>query len=250
MAQDLQTSSRAGLPAVDLRQPSSLLLLPEWLAQQVGAVSDLGAGRTIIDPDTKAIVGQVATIPKSLMPTGAQRAAIARRIEELDYASQPGPENAVISIIGDLILEYAPSRPDEAVIAAKTDGYLDAVEDLPAWAIREAIRRWRRGECDASAHDLEFAPKPARLKRIAEGIATVASGQASRLRRILAAEPSEPVSEALMAKNQERFAEVLKMLAEPKPAHDDKAEREAENRARAERLAASETQRKEGVNHG
>lgn len=249
MANDLQTSSPAALPALDLRDPQSLLLVPQWLASQIKEVSDLGKGRTILDEKTGAIIGQVATIPKSLMPTGAQRAAIAQRIEDLEQAARPGPWNRTLLILGELVTEHASARLDEDTAAIKIDAYRDAVEDLPAWAIREAVRRWRRGDVSgADPRDLDFAPKPARLRRLAEGIAATASGQAIRLRRILAAEPEEPVSDAVMAKNQERFADVLKMLAEPKPVHDDKAEREAENRARAERLAASETQRKtEGV---
>ena len=249
MANDLQTSSPVSLPAVDLRDPSSLLLLPPWLATQIASVSDLGKGRTILDPVTKAIVGQVATIPKSQMPNGAQRQAIAERIEDLEQAARPGPTNRIIAILGELVAEHATARMDEDTADIKIGAYRDAVEDLPAWSVREAVRRWRRGDvAGTDPRDLDFAPKPARLRRLAEGIAATASGQAIRLRRILIAEPEEAASDAVMAKNQERFADVLKMLAEPKPEHDDKAEREAENRARAERLSASETQRKtEGV---
>jgi len=150
-------------------------------------------------------------------------------------------------MLGELINEHAAARLDEETVSIKAEAYLDALEDLPAWAVREAIRRWRRGEVNADAKDLDFAPKPPRLRRIAQAIAAVPVGQALRLQRILDAEPEKSLTDAERDANQARYGEVLKQLAAPQPEHDDKAEREAENRARAERLAASETQRKEGV---
>lgn len=246
MANDLQTSSPAALPTVDLRDPSSLLLLPPWLATQIASVSDLGAGRTILDPVTKAIVGQVATIPKSRMPTGAQRAAIAQRIEDLEQAARPGPTNRIIAILGELVAEYATARLDADTADIKIGAYRDAVEDLPAWAVREAIRRWRRGDVSGDTRDLDFAPKPARLRRLAEGIAATASGQAIRLRRILAAEAEEPVSEAQAAENQRRYAEALKEAGVPdvQPAGSEAAERAEARRLLALRFAEAEADRK------
>ena len=247
MAQDLQRASPVSLPAVDLREPASLLLLPQWLATQVARVSDLGYGRTIVDPVTKAVVGQVATIPKSQMPTGAQRLAIAQRIEELQAACRPGPTPRLIGILAELVAEYATARLDEDTADIKITAYRDAVEDLPAWAVREAIRRWRRGEVSGDTRDLDFAPKPARLRRIAQGIAATATGQAIRLQRILEAEAEEPVSDAARAENAERADALVRQLSAPAGGPDDKAEREAENRARADRLAASEAARKAKV---
>lgn len=247
MGRELQTSSPVALPAVDLREPASLLLLPQWLATQVARVSDLGYGRTIVDPVTKAVVGQVATIPKSQMPTGPQRLAIAQRIEELQAASRPGPTPRLIGILAELVAEYATARLDEDTADIKITAYRDAVEDLPAWAVREAIRRWRRGDVSGDTRDLDFAPKPARLRRIAQGIAATATGQAIRLQRILDAEAEEPISEAEREANAKRADDLAKQIAAPVIASNDKAEREAENRALAERLAASEATRKAKV---
>lgn len=141
------------------------------------------------------------------MPTGPQRLAIAQRIEELHAASRPGPLQKTLQYIGQLVAEHAPARLDEDTAAVKIDAYEDAVGDLPAWAIREAIRRWRRGEVSgATADDLRFAPKPAKLRDIARGIAAVATGQAIRLQRILDAEPAEELTDAQRAEMQRRLA--------------------------------------------
>lgn len=135
------------------------------------------------------------------MPTGAQRLAIERRITELRRADRPGPDAEILSYVGDLILEYATARMDERTVKAKAGAYLDTLEDLPAWAVKEAIRRWRRGDVEADAQTLDFAPRPARLRAIAERVAFVARGQAGRLQRILDAEPETELSDAEAAEN-------------------------------------------------
>jgi hypothetical protein len=250
MGQDLTTSSTAALPALDVADPASMLLLPDWLVSQIGAVSDLGAGRTVVDRATREITARVPTIPRSKMPTGAQRAAIERRITELRRADRAGPESEILAYVGDLILEYATARLDDRTVAAKAEAYLDTLSDLPAWAVREAIRRWRRGEVDADSQALDFAPRPARLKAIADRIALVARGQASRLQRILDAEPEDQVTEAEREANQRSLNALLEQAGEPFTATEgtDVAERrcaraaliEMEAAARAERRAQAE----------
>jgi hypothetical protein len=246
MGQDLTTSSTAALPAVDLREPSTLLFLPPWLGTQLASVSDLGAGRTIVDPVTRQITGRVATIPRSKMPNGPQRAAIMQRIEELHEAARPGPMQTTLAILGELVNEHAPSRLDDDTADIKIGAYLDAVGDLPAWAIREAVRRWRRGDVSGDARDLDFAPKPARLRRLADSIRMVATGQAARLQRILDAEAEDELSDADLKANSARMSRLLADLTksenrtpEAGSAHADRLQalstlREAEAKARSQ----------------
>lgn len=191
-----------------------MLLLPDWLASQLAAVSDLGAGRTEVDPVTRQITARVATIPASRMPTGPQRTAIARRIADLQAATEAGPVGETIAALGDLIQEYAPTRLDDRTVSIKAEAYLDAVEDLPAWTIRAAIRRWRRGEVSADPATLDFAPKPARLRAIAERMVLVARGQAARLQRVLDAKPEERITDAQMAANSEKLSGLIAKTAD------------------------------------
>jgi len=214
MAQDLTTRSAVALPAIDTADPASMLLLPDWLASQLAAVSDLGAGRTEVDPVTRQITARVATIPASRMPTGPQRTAIARRIADLQAATEAGPVGETIAALGDLIQEYAPTRLDDRTVSIKAEAYLDAVEDLPAWTIRAAIRRWRRGEVSADPATLDFAPKPARLRAIAERMVLVARGQAARLQRVLDAKPEERITDAQMAANSEKLSGLIAKTAD------------------------------------
>lgn len=147
-----------------------------------------------------------------------------QRIEELQNADRQGPMQTTLTILAELVNEHAPSRLDDDTADIKIGAYLDAVGDLPAWTIREAVRRWRRGDVSGDRKDLDFAPKPARLRRIAEGIRMVASGQAMRLQRILDAEPEDAPSEEQLRANAERMAGLLANLSkrepEPRPAED------------------------------
>ena len=43
---------------------------------------------------------------------------------------------------------------------ARGEAYMAALEDIPYWAVEEAIRHWYRGEC--GAHDYRWPPDPAR----------------------------------------------------------------------------------------
>lgn len=209
MSRDLTTSQPVRLPSVDVREPSAMLCLPVWLTQQLGAVSDLGEGRVILGPN-REVLRAVATIPASLMPTGPQRQAIAQRIAELHEAQRPGPMQQTVAIIAGLLDEHATGRTDSTQAGAKTDAYLDALEDLPAWAVREALRRWRRAEVEGvDARDFDFAPKPPRLRKIALGIVNMARGQALRLQRILDAEPIERLTEAEEAHIAKALAEIV-----------------------------------------
>lgn len=179
------------------------------------------------------------------MPTGAQRLAIQQRIDELHGALRPGPLAKTLQYVGLVVSEHAPARLDEETAAAKIDAYEDAVGDLPAWAVREAIRRWRRGEVSASPEDLKFAPKPPTLRRIAETVVMVAKGQALRLERILEAEPDEELSDAEREANQRRLAAAIpEMRAAAEPERPSETFVTPERLAVAEQLRALEEKRK------
>lgn len=189
------------------------------------------------------------------MPTGPQRAAIARRIEDLQLAARPGPWNRTLVALGELVTEYASARLDEDTAAIKIDAYRDAVEDLPAWAVREAVRRWRRGDVSGDPKDLEFAPRPSRLRRIAQSIAATATGQALRLQRILEAEPDDtPRPKGAAAYSGDPHPSTRNVVNSGlgiQPGSEADRERKGAIIDLAERVASSGAQRKtEGVSHG
>jgi hypothetical protein len=63
-------------------------------------------------------------------------------------------------MIASLLLKGG-AKLDQQSSDAFTEDYLDAIEDLPAWAVREAIRKWNRAESpklDGKKHAFIWRP--------------------------------------------------------------------------------------------
>lgn len=178
------------------------------------------------------------------MPTGPQRAAIARRIDELHAASMPGPLASTLAVIGSIVSRNPAARQDEDLASIEIEAYRDALEELPAWTVREALRRWRRGEVGGNKRDLDFAPKEHRLREIALTVEASVRGQIIRLQRILDAEPDDSLTAAQRADVVKRAQDAcMKRPGETaEPAGDGVQEREAAERDLAQRRAAVEAE--------
>ena len=75
---------------------------------------------------------------------------------------------ALVAMIAALLLKGG-RRLDRQSSDAATEDYLDALEDVPAWSVREALRKWNRGESpplDAKPHDFNWRPEPPTLRRL------------------------------------------------------------------------------------
>lgn len=207
MAQDLTVATAPLLPVLDLDRPTFLASQPSWLASRIDAESR-SEHRRIVRDATGRQIGEVRTLPRSLMLTGAMRAVLGRRIAELEAALAPGPAEEIMEHVARLLGRYLTGKTDDD-LAVRAETYLDALDDLPAWAIREGIRRWFKGKCGGSPKDYDFAPSEARLHGVAEGIVRATRGQAICFRRLLAAEPEPEISET----DRARQAAELQALA-------------------------------------
>jgi hypothetical protein len=79
-------------------------------------------------------------------------------------------------------------KSDETTVA-KVSVYLDdALDDLPAWAVENAVRRWHRAEC--GVHNYTFAPAPGVLRGIALQELEPAKLVLRQLKLVLSAAPS------------------------------------------------------------
>lgn len=127
----------------------------------------------------------------------------------------PGDPEDIAPVIGELLAAYAAQRIDANSTAAKTAGYLEALYDIPHWAICEALARWRRGEAgsDIREEEYSFAPSTVRLRRLALRIAAVPAGQAVRMQRLLDAEPEQPLTTAQREEYERRAAEMAAEIA-------------------------------------
>jgi len=54
-------------------------------------------------------------------------------------------QQALTTIIAGLLIKSG-RRLDKAASDVMTEDYFDALEDMPAWTVREALRKWNRAE--------------------------------------------------------------------------------------------------------
>lgn len=203
MAQDLTVTAAPLLPVLDLDRPTFLASLPSWLESRRDAESR-SEHRRIVRDATGRQIGEVRTLPRSLMLTGAMRAALSRRVAELEGALVAGPPEQILERVAFLLNRYLAGKTDDD-LAVRAETYLEALDDLPAWIIREAIRRWFKGECGGEKRDYDFPPSEARLRDVAKRVLSVAQGQVIVFRRLLAAEPDPEISEADRARQAAEF---------------------------------------------
>lgn len=187
MAQDLTLIEAPQLPA----DPARMTSLPEWLRHRSDALAN--ADRQHYRP--------LQRIPASLILSQPGRAVVEAHIADLSRfldLSQPfvlreqllTNSQAHSVMIAGLLMKKG-TRPDKAMADQLTDDYLDAIEDLPAWCVREALRKWNRGESvelDKKPHDFTWRPEPATLARLARIERGGVQGRIHILTRLLGAE--------------------------------------------------------------
>ena len=92
-------------------------------------------------------------------------------------------QKARLGLIGSMLMAYPVAGSAESG-RARAVAYLVALDDVPAWAISEAIRKWHRGEC-LERHNYSFAPAPAELRMIVLEVLRPAKHAISHLEAVL-----------------------------------------------------------------
>jgi hypothetical protein len=119
-----------------------------------------------------------------------ERARIGAKIADLQAITEvdDGPENqkSRLGLVASMLMAYPMSGGSEETGRARAMAYLAALDDVPPWAIADAVRRWHRGECGAD-HNYRFAPSPAELRGAVMGILQPAKQTISHLTSILTA---------------------------------------------------------------
>jgi hypothetical protein len=108
-------------------------------------------------------------LPAGLTLTAEDRARIKARLADLRgvAVTEPGAgRNEKLAAIARLLLAYPVSNASQESGVARGGAYLDALDDIPAWAIADAVRRWNRGEA-GDGLNYTFAPAPAILRKVA-----------------------------------------------------------------------------------
>jgi hypothetical protein len=147
--------------AVHHVDPLALISSPEcraWRRISLGTIKHEGL------PTRTYLSGQ-------LILTDDERIRIRRKIAELRAACEAddGTENrkARLGLVADLLLAFPIPNGTSEAGRARATAHLVALDDIPLWAIAEAIRRWHRGEC-GHGYNYHWAPVPAELREVSK----------------------------------------------------------------------------------
>lgn len=131
--------------------------------------------------------------------------ALGAILEMTPYEDECHGEQTMVAVTKMMLV--LPSRESgELVGQAKGEAYMAALEDIPSWAVQEAMRKWYRAECGDKI-DYKWQPGPATLREVAMMEVYRVMGTRRRLREILAAEPLLEFSQAHMENMKRKVSE-------------------------------------------
>lgn len=208
LALSTQISNPARLPSL----PAPLQRLSDALGSAVQA-------------DRDGMHRQVAVLPPGMILNSSDREMVEHHITGLQRSLSVeqafefrgkvlGNDAAVGALIAALLIKGAGAKLDTASSDALTEDYLDALEDLPAWSIREAIRKWNRGESPRpldpkKSHDYHWRPDSATLRWLAQCETAPVKNRIRQLEHLLAAVPLIEFSDEHCAEMRDRLAKII-----------------------------------------
>jgi hypothetical protein len=99
--------------------------------------------------------------------TADVRTRIGARLAEMRAVAEAddGQENrkSRLALIASMLMAYPMAGGSEETGKARAQAYLAALDDVPPWAIADAIKRWHKGQFSGE-HNYRFAPAPAELR--------------------------------------------------------------------------------------
>jgi hypothetical protein len=108
---------------------------------------------------------------------------------ESQFAPSAAERSGKFKVLSKMLMVAPTADKSDETTVAKVSVYLDdALDDLPAWAVENAVRRWHRAEC--GVHNYTFAPAPGVLRGIALQELEPAKLVLRQLKLVLSAAPS------------------------------------------------------------
>ena len=94
---------------------------------------------------------------------------------------------ATIVLVTKMLLALPSAAMTEESAAAKAEAYMDALEDVPSWAVQAAIRGWHRSEY-GDKFNYRWAPVPSELRTVAFLEAWKTKERIRDLKRVISAD--------------------------------------------------------------
>ena len=192
MGTDIATIEPIKLP--DQRRPGTLASLPAWAERLKNGVR-LELQMT---PDGQNFEKQdVLVLPPEMMPTAEQRQMMMDHRDSLRSSLLDTPacsvvaETKVATAVSKLLTVLAGERKSDLVEEARSDVYLDVLDDVAWWAVDSAVRAWFKHDCGTDErgrpHDYKWAPDPGTLRKIALTFTYPIGARIGTIQRVLEA---------------------------------------------------------------
>lgn len=102
--------------------------------------------------------------------TEDERSILSRLVDEVAPLAEAKPDSMIaLQEAAKLLTVFPAGNISEAVLDARSKAYETALEDVPAWAVEAAARRWIKGEVATLGDkpNLSFPPSPPQLRALA-----------------------------------------------------------------------------------
>lgn len=156
----------------------------------------------------------VPVLPKSLILGSEQKMHVEQHVAALTAALAMTPiederhGELTLTTVTKMTLVLPSRDAGELANEAKGEAYMAALEDVPSWAVQEAMRKWYRAECGPK-HDYKWQPAPATLRSVAMGETYRVMAVRRKLQEVAAAEPLREFSAEHEASMRAKLAQYL-----------------------------------------
>ena len=176
------------------RDPALTLRLPSHMSSLASSVMQ-AEGRPVL--------------PSRLMPSDEERTSIESRMSALETDLEPASPDQIIKAVAMLFNAAAQAPVSEETMRGRYRVFMEALSDLPGWAIHAAALKWIRGEVKG---EVRFAPSSGDLRRLAEAETMPHRVLIAKLRRVLIAGPLEQVVHTPESRERvaNKFGDLLK----------------------------------------
>jgi hypothetical protein len=194
----------------DVRRPARLTRLPSWVQQRCDTL------RRVSQRDREGIHREVPVLPVALILDHEQKQLVEKHVANLAEVLLMTPEEnmaygeVTLTTVTKMMLVLPSRENGELSGEARGEAYMAALEDVPGWAVQEAMRRWHRSE-HGPKHDYKWQPAPATLREIAMTEVYRVMAVRRKLNDLLLAEPPFEATPEQEAEMREKTAKHLRM---------------------------------------
>ena len=200
------------IPAPDVRRPAKLNTLPQWVERRCAIC------RKESQPGPDGVHRMVPVLPTSLILGKEQRVQVEQHVSALTAALAMTPEDDMrhaeltMTTVTKMTLVLPSKEVGDLAGEARGEAFMAALDDVPSWAVQEAMRKWHRAEYGPK-HDYKWQPAPATLRQLAMHEVYLVMGTRRKLNNILVAEPLREFTAEEEAAMREKLGSYLKLRA-------------------------------------